>query len=225
MKLKNDIPVRKIYRHELIYDVAPCKECRLTIFNSCAQSFFNFDSHFFEYRNNSGQKLRCSFEKTPSRRVFSFMNLGCEVLSTKFLRKQSNVLENGKKVLSMMYELIHSDAWFRKKALPYYLSLIKKYGGYSSSWCNLPRIHMGAKITPLRLNYPQQFLLRIRKKDYDCLTQWLQQFTNTTLINFIPGTQFTPIEVLFLRCTRGIRTWVCNVSNFNFHKGGFWIVD
>ena len=216
MKLKNDIPVRKIYRHELIYDVAPFKEHRLTIFNSCAQSFFNFDSHFFEYRNNRSQKLRCSLENTPSWRVFSFMNPGSEVLSTKSFRKQGNILENSKKVLSMMYELIHSDAWFRKKALPYYLSLIKKHGRCCSSWRNLPRIHIGAKIIPLRLNYPQQFLLRIRKNYYNCLTQWVQQFNNTTLINFITGTQFTRIEVHFVRFIRGIRTWVCNVSNFNF---------
>ena len=216
MKLKNDIPVRKIYRHELIYDVAPFKEHRLTIFNSCAQSFFNFDSHFFEYRNNSGQKLRCSLEKTPSWRVFSFMNPGSEVLSTKSFRKQGNALGISKKVLSMMYELIHSDAWFRKKALPYYLSLIKKYGGYSSGWCNLPRIHMGTKITSLRLNYPQEFLLTIRKKDYDCLTRWVQQFIHAVLINFISGTQFTTIEVHFVRCIRSIRTWMCNLSNFNF---------
>jgi hypothetical protein len=218
MKLKNDIPVRKIYRHELIYDVVPFKKCRLTIFNSCAWSFFNFESHFFEYRNNSGQKLGCSLEKTPSWRRFSFMNPGSEVLSTKSFRKRGNVLENSKKVLSMMYGLIHSDDWFRKKALPYYLSLIKKYRGYSSGWCNLPRIHMGTKITPLRLNYPQQFFRRIRKNDYDCLTQWVQQFTNSTLINFISGTQFTTIEVNFLRCTRRIRTWMCIVSNFNFSQ-------
>ena len=219
MNLKNDIPVRRVYRHELIYDVAPCKKCRLTIFNSCAQSFFNFDSHFFEYRNNSGQKLRCSFEKTTGRRVFSFMNPGSEVLSTKSFRKRGNVLENSKKVLSMMYELIHSDAWFRKKALPYYLSLIKKYGGYSSGWYNLPRIHMGAKITPLRLNYPQQFFLRIRKNDYDCLIQWVQQFIHAVLIIFNSSTQFISIEGHFVRFFHRIRTWMCNVSNFNFYKG------
>ena len=219
MNLKNDIPVRRVYRHELIYDVAPCKKCRLTIFNSCAQSFFNFDSHFFEYRNNSGQKLRCSFEKTTGRRVFSFMNPGSEVLSTKSFRKRGNVLENSKKVLSMMYELIHSDAWFREKALPYYLSLIKKYGGYSSGWYNLPRIHMGAKITPLRLNYPQQFFLRIRKNDYDCLIQWVQQFIHAVLIIFNSSTQFISIEGHFVRFFHRIRTWMCNVSNFNFYKG------
>ena len=216
MKLKNDIPVRKSYRHELIYDVAPIKKSRLTIFNSCTRSFFNFESHFFEYRNNSVQSLRCLHEMIPRWRKFSFVNPGSEVLCTKSFRKQGNALENSKKVLSMMYEIIHSDAWFRNKALPYYLSLIKKHGGYSSSWCNLLRIHMGAKITPLPLNYSQRFLLRIRKNDYDCLTQWVQQFTNTTLINFISGIQFTTIEVHFVRCIRCIRTWMCNASNFNF---------
>jgi hypothetical protein len=216
MKKKNDIPVRKIYRHELIYDVAPCKERRLTIFNSCAQSFFNIDSHFFEYRNSSGQALRCSLKKIPRWQVFSFMNLGSEVLSTKSFRKQGNILENRKKVLSIMYELIHSDSWFREKALPYYLSLIKKHRGYSSSWCNLPRLHVGGKIASLYVKYPQRFLLKIRKNDYDCLSKWVQQFTHTTLINFISGAQFTTIEVHFVKCIRSICTWVCNVSNFNF---------
>ena len=216
MKLKNDIPVRKIYRHELIYDVAPFKKRRLTIFNSSAQSFFNFDSHFFEYQINRDQALRCSLEKIPRWRKFSFWNLESEVLCTKSFRKQGNVLENIKKVPAMMYELIHSDAWFRKKALPYYLSLIKKYGGYSSSWRNLPRLHVGGKIAFLRVKYPQLFLPRIRKKGYDFLTQCLQQFTNITLFNFISGAQLTTIEVHFVRCIRSIRTWMCNASNFNF---------
>ena len=217
MKLKNDIPVRKIYRHELIYDVAPFKEHRLTIINSCAQSFFNFDSHFLEYRNNNGQILRYPLAKPPRWHEFSFLNLGSEVFCTKSFRKQGNALGNSKKVLSIMYELIHSVAWFRKKALPYYLSLIKKHGRCCSSWRNLPRIHMGAKIIPLRLIYPQQFLLRIRKEN-DCLTQWIQQFTNTTLTNFTSGTQFTKIEVHFVRCIRSIRTWMRNLSNFNFSQ-------
>ena len=225
MNLKNDIPARRVYRHELIYDVAPCKKYRSTIFNSCAQSFFNFDSHFFEYRNTNGQVLRCLLEKIPRWRKFSFSNLGSEVLSTKSFRKQGIALEDSKKALSKMYEWVHSDAWFRKKVLPYYLSLIKKHGRYCSSWCNLPRIHVGAKITPLCLNYPQQFLLKIRKNDYDCLTLWLQQFIHAVLINFISGTQFIPIEVHFVRCIRSIRTWMCKLSNFIFYKGGFWFVN
>lgn len=216
MNLKNDIPVRRVYRHELIYDVAPCKEHRLTIFNSCAQSFFNFDSHFLEYQINRDQALRCSFAKIPRWRKFSFSNLGSEVLSTKSFRKQGNVLENGKKVLSMMYELIHSDAWFPKMPLPYYLSLIKKHGRCCSGWCNLPRLHVDERITLLGVKYPQRLLLRIRNIYYHCLIQWVQQFTHAVLINFISGTLFTTIEVHFVRCIRSIRTWMCNVSNFNF---------
>ena len=216
MNLKNDIPVRRVYRHELIYDVAPCKEHRLTIFNSCAHSFFNFDSHFFEYRNTNGQVLRCLLEKIPRWRKFSFSNLGSEVLSTKSFRKQGNVLENGKKVLSMMYELIHSDSWFPKKPLPYYLSLIKKNGRCFSGWCNLPRMHMGAMITPLRLNYPQRLLLSIFNIYYYCLIKWVQQFNHAVLIIFNSSTQFISYEVHFVRCIRSIRTLMCNVSNFIF---------
>ena len=218
MHLKNDIPVRKIYRHELIYDVAPFKKCRLTIFNSSAQSFFNFDSHFFEYKDNSHQALRCSFKKIPRWRKFSFSNLESEVLCTKSFRKQGIVVENSKKVLSIKYELVHSDAWFRKKVLPYYLSLIKKYGKYSSSWSNLLCLHGGKKITLLGVKYPQRLLLRIRNIYYHCLIQWVQQFTHAALINFNSGAQLITIEGQFARHLHSIRTWMCNISNFNFSQ-------
>jgi len=125
----------------------------------------------------------------------------------------------------MMHELIHSDAWFRVKAPPYYLSPIKKNGRYWSSWYSLPRLDVGIQIVPLRVKYPQRFLLKIRKIYYHYLIQWVQQFTHAALVNFISGAQFTTVKVHLVRCFRSIRTWMCNVSNSNFYKGGFCIVN
>ena len=211
MKLKDDIPVYRIYRHELIYDVAPCKKYRLIIFNSCALSFFNFDSLFFEYRTISDQTLLHSLGKIPRWRENSFVNIGSEVSYTKFSRYQDNFLKNSKKVLSMMYELTHSDTWLRKKALPYYLSLLNEYQRCSLRWRYVPCLELFLKIARLRIRSPRQFLLRIRQLYYHSLIQGIQRITHAPLIIYSPGIQLLTIEGYFVSYFHRIRTRSCNI--------------